>query len=152
MSAAELYPCDASVEPKFNDLKLRHKHKWVVFSIVNDKHTVKSFESNMAKTVHDLAASLSDSECCNIVFEYVYKTPDGRPTDKLFFISWLPRAASNPQKMMYTTARPSIRAACPGCFDLQASTKSDVLEGVLKTSMGKDEDEEDDAGGDWMDE
>jgi len=115
MSAAELYPCDESVAPKFADLKLRHKHKWISFALANDKHTVKTTESDMKKTVHDLVATLSESECCYIIFEHVYKTPDGRPTDKLFFISWLPRAASNPQKMMYTTARPSIRAACPGC-------------------------------------
>ena len=85
---SELYPCDDTVAAKFNELKLRHKYKWVCFGIVNDKHTVRSVQSDMSKTVHDLCASLSDSECATIIFEYVYKTPDGRPTDKLFFISW----------------------------------------------------------------
>jgi hypothetical protein len=118
MSAAELYPCDDAVATKFNELKLRHKHKWLVFHIVKDKHTLKLAESDMKKSVQDLAASLSDAECLNIVFEHAYKTPDGRPTDKLFFISWLPRAASNPQKMMVgaggcwcvRTDRPPARA------------------------------------------
>ena len=169
MSAAELYPCDDSVVPTFNNLKLRHKHKWVCFCIANNKHTVKSVESDMSKTVHDLVATLSDSECLTIIFEYKYTSTDGRPTDKLFFISWLPRAASNPDKMMHTTARPSVRAACPGCvlwirrallsldspygrcFDLQASTKSDILDGVLKQVSQKDDDEEDGEDGDWMD-
>jgi len=36
------------------------------------------------------------------------------------------------------------------CFDLQASTKSDILDGVLKTVSQKDDDEED-GGDDWMD-
>ena len=46
----------------------------------------------------------------------------------------------------------AIRAACAGCHDLQASTKSDIIDGILKTSSAKDDDEEDEADGDWMDE
>ena len=107
----------------------------------------------MKKTVKDLAASVPDSDCRYIVFEHVYKTPDGRPADKIFFISWFPRSASNPQKMLYTTARPYIREACPGCIDITATTRGEILETVLRAD-GKqhDDDEASDEGNDnWMD-
>jgi hypothetical protein len=107
----------------------------------------------MKKTVHDLAKAVPFSDCRYIVFEHAYKTPEGRPADKLYFISWFPRSSSNPQKMLYTTARRFIRDVCPGCIDITCTTAGEILDIILKSEgKQKDDDEASDAGGDdWMD-
>jgi len=108
----------------------------------------------MKKDVKDLVKAVPDSDCRYIVFEHIYKTSDGRPADKIFFISWFPRAASNPQKMLYTTAREFIRDVCKGCLDISCTTKGEILDHVLQASGGKQHDDDeasDDEGGDWMD-
>ena len=107
-------------------------------------------ESNMKKDVRDLAAILPEAECRYAVFEHKFKTDDGRATDRLYFLNWLPRGASDSMKMLYTTARVSLKAACPGCTDLTGTTRQDLLDTVLHGNS-KDEDEASDAGDDWMD-
>ena len=122
------------------------------YGVDGDTHVVKETEADMRKDVHDLAKAVPFSDCRYIVFEHAYKTPDGRPNDKLYFISWFPRSSSNPQKMLYTTARKFLREACPGCIDITATTAGEILEIVLKGSVQKDDDEaSDDGKGDWMD-
>ena len=113
-----------------------------------DKHVCKESETSKTKTVEDLVKALPDSDCRYVAFEHVYKTVDGRPSDRLYFISWLPRSSSNPQKMLYTTARPFIRAACPGCIDITATTRGEVLDQILRADgKQKDDDEASDEGG-----
>jgi hypothetical protein len=117
-----------------------------------DKHVCMESEADMKKTVHDLAKAVPDSDCRYIIFEHSYKTADGRPADRLYFINWFPRSSSNPQKMLYTTARPYIKDVCRGCIDLTATTRGEILDAVLKSDKQKDDDEaSDDGGGDWMD-
>jgi cofilin len=153
-SAETLYPVDPSIVAKFNELKIRHKFKWIFFGLQNDHHVSMEECSDMKKDVKDLVKALPEAECRYVIFEHVYNTSDGRPQAKLFFISWFPRAASAPQKMLYTTARSSLRTACAGCIDLPAGAKSEILDALTKggSGGGKDDDEaSDDGGGDWMD-
>ena len=117
-----------------------------------DTHVCKEVEPDMKKTVHDLSKSVPESDCRFITFEHVFTNPDGRPGDKLYFISWLPRSSSNPQKMLYTTARKFLRDVCPGCIDITATTRGEILDIILKSDKTKDDDEaSDDGKGDWMD-
>jgi len=95
---------------------------------------------------------LPEHDCRYVVFEHCFTLPDGRPQEKLFFVSWFPRAVNTQQRMIFATARPSIRAATPGCFEVAAGTKTELLDAVLKTVTARDDDEASDAGGDWMDE
>ena len=135
----------------FEQIKIRHKFKWVTFGVVNDTHVCLEQCADKKKTVHDLAASLPEGDCRYVVFEHAYATPDGRPQEKLYFICWFPRAVNPTQKMLYSTARTSIRAATPGCVEISAGTKGELLDGVLKTVAKRDDDEASDAGDDWMD-
>jgi len=113
----------------------------------------KEMESDKKKTVDDLAKAVPDSDCRYIVFEHLYKTADGRPADRLYFINWLPRSASNPQKMLYTTARPYLKEVCKGCIDLTATTRGEILDQILKSDGKQKDDDEasDDGKDDWMD-
>ena len=138
-------------------MKIRHKYKWAMFGL-DDAHrkiVCLGDSADKSRTVHDLAATLPENECRYVVFEHSFKTSDGRPQDKLFFISWFPRTVSSEQKMLYATARAAVRGSMPGCLDLTAGSRSELLDGVLRAkdaAARPDDDEADDAGGDWMDE
>ena len=108
--------------------------------------------ADKSKTVDDLFAALPEHECRYVVYEHSYKRPDGRPQDKLFFVTWLPRSVNPTDKMLYSTARKTIRESTPGCFDLTAGTKGELVDGIVRSGGGsKDDDEASDAGDDWMD-
>mmetsp|Transcript_16047 Transcript_16047/g.26208 ORF Transcript_16047/g.26208 Transcript_16047/m.26208 type:complete len:155 (+) Transcript_16047:449-913(+) len=150
----ELYRVDDKVLEEYKNFKLRRKHRWVTFGINDDGngriHVVKEVESDKSKGVEDLIRCLPEHDCRYVVYEHEYKTKDGRKTDKLFFINWNPRAAATQVQMDYLTGRPAIRGVCEGCFDLSASSGSDIKQGVLgdEAEDSEDEDGDDD---DWMD-
>jgi len=153
-NTSNVYQVDPVCIEEYKNFKLRRKHKWVCFSIIEDAsqqkiHTVKSVESDKSKDVSDLIHSLSEHECCYVVYEHEYTTKDGRKTDKLFFITWNPRAAATSLQMDYLTGRSAIRDICDGCFDLSATSGSDIKTGVLGNDA--DDSDEDDNGDDWMD-
>lgn len=123
-----------------------------MFALENgDRHVVASTEPNMKLGLKELLAALPESECRYVVFEHSYKTADGRPQDKVYFISWFPRSCSATQKMLYSTGLGALREVLKGCLDLQASTQSEITQALAPHSPTKDDDEASDAGDDWMD-
>jgi hypothetical protein len=65
----------------------------------------------------------------------------GRPTSKLWFISWFPNNSTTYHKMAYTSAKTKFRESIPGVFDLQVSSLEE-LDAAL--GLGKEEDEDSD--------
>lgn len=123
-----------------------------MFAIENgDKHVVAETQPNMKLGLKELLNALPENECRYVVFEHSFKTSDGRPQDKVYFITWFPRSCNATQKMLYSTGLGSLREILKGCLDLQASTKSEITEALTQTSTTRDDDEASDAGDDWMD-
>ncbi|KAH8073917.1 hypothetical protein JL721_2469 [Aureococcus anophagefferens] len=46
-----------------------------------------------------------DADSRYAIFDYEFTTYDGRPTNKLFFLSWFPNNATPYSKMAYTQAK-----------------------------------------------
>jgi cofilin len=73
------------------------------------------------ETYEDFKASLPFTDCRFAVYDQEYKTADGRPASKIWFISWFPQNSTPYNKMAYTTAKTHFRDAIPGVFDAMAS-------------------------------
>jgi cofilin len=43
-----------------------------------------------------------------------FETPDGRPTDKMVFISWVPDTAKIRSKMLYSASKEAIKNVMSG--------------------------------------
>lgn len=74
-------------ENGFKDLKLRRKHRYIVYRIQGEEIEIET--TGAVDHSHEkLLSVLPDSECRFIVYDHDILTDDGRRTSKLYFISW----------------------------------------------------------------
>ena len=99
-----------SVDPRckevFTQLKIRRKHRYIVYKI--DPETEAVVVETIGARDADLDAllrALPDADSRYAIFDHAYKTYDGRPANKLFFLSWFPSNATPYSKMAYTHAK-----------------------------------------------
>jgi hypothetical protein len=55
-----------------------------------------------------------------VVYDHAYKTYDGRPANKLIFVTWLPLNSTTHQQMAYTHGKKLLREQLTGVFDCNA--------------------------------
>lgn len=77
------------------------------------------------------------------MYEHEYTTHDGRPTDKIFFMSWMPNNATPYGKMAYAEAKGVLRGLLDGVFD-SSVTALDQIE----VAFGITEEEGEESDGD----
>eukprot|EP01034_Spumella_vulgaris_P032856 gene32856-40557_t len=92
------------------------------------------------KTYEDFKKILPFTDCRYAIYDQDYKTADGRPASKLWFVSWFPTNATTYHKMAYTSAKTKFREFIPGVFDTQVSSLEE-LDTNLGVSTGDDEDD-----------
>lgn len=125
----------------FLEMKIRRKHRFIIFKIGDDAIEVDSIgERN--QTFDDMKKSLPFTDCRYAIFDHEFKTHDGRPTSKLWFISWFPNNSTPYIKMAYTSAKTKFRDTLPGIFDASASNieELDGIVGANKEDSDNDED------------
>ena len=91
-------------EESFRQLKLRKKSRYIVFRLDGFAIVVDSV-GERGKTFEDLAKALPSAQCRYAVFDKEFKTADGRDSDSLHFINWLPPVCKANEKMTYTSER-----------------------------------------------
>lgn len=96
------------------------------------------------QTYEDFKRSLPFSECRFGIYDQDYKTADGRPVSKLWFVSWFPNNSTTHYKMAYTTAKGKFRETLLGAFDTQVASLEE-----LDTNLGLGGDEDEDEGFDF---
>ena len=142
-------PVAGTVDPEcqkvFELLKIRRKHRFVVYKIDADSEAVVPETIGARKSgMTELLAALPENDARYAVYDYEYTTYDGRPTNKLFFIAWNPPNSTSYSKMAYTQAKGKVREVFTGVFDIMARTLSEVEAQIT----GKEEEEEDQEFGD----
>ena len=96
---------DASEEcaEVFEALKLKRKHRFVIFKIGENQIEVEKVGERNS-TVEDLIKALPFTDCRYVMYDHEYLTADGRPTSKLWFLSWFPQNSTPYNKMAYTVS------------------------------------------------
>lgn len=67
-----------------------------------------------------------------------YKTPDGRPQDKLVFISWSPDDAPVRQRMVYASTKAAMTKCLDGvnkclqCVEMADLEKEEVVKNIMR--------------------
>eukprot|EP00603_Paraphysomonas_imperforata_P007523 CAMPEP_0114418586 /NCGR_PEP_ID=MMETSP0103-20121206/3575_1 /TAXON_ID=37642 ORGANISM="Paraphysomonas imperforata, Strain PA2" /NCGR_SAMPLE_ID=MMETSP0103 /ASSEMBLY_ACC=CAM_ASM_000201 /LENGTH=168 /DNA_ID=CAMNT_0001586953 /DNA_START=55 /DNA_END=561 /DNA_ORIENTATION=+ len=123
----------------FEGLKLRRKHKFVIFKIGDFEIDVETIGDKNG-TYEDFKACLSHTDCRYAVFDQDFLTADGRPTSKIWFVSWFPSNATPYNKMAYTTAKTKFRDTIPGVQDCVATNFDELLAVQMAGGTGKTED------------
>jgi cofilin len=147
----------------FEEMKLRRKHRYLIFKLGADEIEGPIFvyllyrliSSTFFLFIVDLVGARSDtydqfkkrlpySDCRYAIYDQDYRTADGRPASKLWFISWFPNSATTHVKMAYTSAKGKLRETILGVFDTQAASVEE-----LDNNLGLNENADDDNDGDF---
>jgi cofilin len=138
-----------SVDPRckevFTQLKIRRKHRYIVYKI--DPETEAVVVETIGARDADLDAllrALPDADSRYCIFDHAYKTYDGRPANKLFFLSWFPSNATPYSKMAYTHAKEHVREVFTGVFDIMARTTDEARSLVTGEAESESDQEFDD--------
>eukprot|EP01031_Cornospumella_fuschlensis_P033449 gene33449-40467_t len=123
----------------FEELKIRRRHRYIIFKLGEEEIEVESV-GGRKETYDEFKRALPFSDCRYGIYDQDYRTADGRPASKLWFVSWFPKNATTHNKMAYTSAKGKFREVLLGAFDVQVSS----LEEMDSAIMGEEEEEEGD--------
>jgi cofilin len=130
----------------FNDIKLGHKFRYIVYSLTDDLKQIRVLKlappgSTYEEFVEDMKEAEDKRECRYAIFDAVYKLKDGQNRTKLVFFLWSPENATTKQKMVYTSSKDALKRALVGVGkEVQANDHGDlewssVLEILLRTEV-----------------
>jgi cofilin len=130
--------------PTFNDLKIGHKYRYIVYSLTDDLkqiHVLKTAPPSATYDdfVEDLREAEQQKQGRYGVYDAEYKLKDGQSRQKIVFFLWSPDTAQIKQKMLYTSSKEYIRKALVGigkevqACDYEELEWSNVLDTLLRT-------------------
>ena len=123
---------DSSVST-FNELKLGHSYRYIIFKITdtNDKIVVDKTAAPSASYA-DFVNDLPKDECRYAVFDLAYQSEDGSDRNKLVYIQWSPDVAKIKNKMLYTSSNQDLRRALVGiAVGVQATDAAEIDEAAI---------------------
>ncbi|KAI0233836.1 Cofilin [Lamellibrachia satsuma] len=139
-----------SVQPSciqaFNDIKLGHKYRYIIYSLTDDLREIRVLKaaapySTYDDFVDDLKEAEQKKECRYGLYDAEYELKDGQRRNKLVFFLWSPECAKIKQKMVYTSSKDALKRALVGIGrDMQACDHGDlawtnVLEALMRSEV-----------------
>jgi len=124
------------VVAEFNEFKLkRTPYKFILYKIEGDS-VVK--DVGLESGDFDEFVGALSSEPRFIVADFAYETTDGRPTDKVVFISWIPDDASVRFKMKYSGTKEALKSAFVGIsVNLNATGFDEITHDIIIEACNK---------------
>ncbi|KNC45944.1 actophorin [Thecamonas trahens ATCC 50062] len=129
---------DACVEA-FQELKIGHKHRFVIFKI-NDDHTAVEPLVNGDKdaTWDDFCAQLPADSCRYAIFDFEFETNDGGKRNKITFVVWTPDVCRVKEKMLYAGTKDAVKKKLEGIqCEVQATDNSEIEYDVVKEKASR---------------
>ena len=115
------------VTATFNDFKLNHKYKYVIFRMNPEMTEViveKTGEKD--KTYEDFVNDLPAKEARYAVYDLEYETPDGL-RNKIIFYLWTPDGCKIKEKMLFASTKATIKQAFVGIStEIQATNHNEL--------------------------
>ncbi|OIR57347.1 MAG: cofilin [Amphiamblys sp. WSBS2006] len=145
--------CDIEVEPAcvalYNELKLQKAHKYIIYSISDDKKTVKvekcpqttglepKPESEEREAYKQFLSLLPSDDCRYIVYDFVFeKSPEDGLRNKICFIMWSPDTAPVRKKMLYASCKETSKSLLSGiALEIQATDEEEVSYDHIKEKL-----------------
>jgi cofilin len=126
--------CDDSCVEKFNEMKIRHTLRYIIYKIENKESIIIEKEGENSLTYDDFLKEMPEDEPRYAAVDVAFETDDGRPQDKIVFFLWNPDTCGVKAKMLYASSKDSIRKKLQGVAkEVQANDRSDLaFDEVLK--------------------
>lgn len=140
MAASGVSVSDECIE-RFNDMRVKHKYSFLIMSVKGDKQVEvdevgnqNTDEDNNEETFNKMKRKVVDGEEPKyIVFDFVFKTPDGK-REKLVFINWCSDNCTIKKKMLQSSSEDAMKKAVSGVhLKIQANDSEDLdYQAILK--------------------
>lgn len=138
---------DPEVIAEYNELKLRHHCRYIIFSMSGDLKKIivlkkGPLESNYDDFVSDMEDAANERQCRYAVYDAKYALKNGQAREKLVFYVWCPENATVKQKMLYTSSKDTIKKSLVGvnkevqCTDSAELSWENTLDKLLSTEGG----------------
>mmetsp|Transcript_16774 Transcript_16774/g.19787 ORF Transcript_16774/g.19787 Transcript_16774/m.19787 type:complete len:138 (+) Transcript_16774:64-477(+) len=121
----------------FNDFKLKKtEHKVILFKI--EGSDVVKAETTETPDFDEFLGLLPEAEPRFAVLDFEYETTDGRPTDKVVFVSWIPENCKVRDKMKYSGTKEAVKNAFVGIsVNINATDLSEVTRDIVIENCNK---------------
>ncbi|KAI8325436.1 hypothetical protein GQ54DRAFT_315690 [Martensiomyces pterosporus] len=121
---------DACLEA-FNELKLKHSAKYIIFKLSPDNTEVVVDKVSADEDYEAFVADLPEQECRYAVYDFQFEK-DGTTRNKILFYAWSPDSAKIKGKMVYASTKDALRKKLVGIAnDIQATDLDEVSREVV---------------------
>jgi len=129
--------CDDACVAEFNDMKIKHTKRYLIFKIENKKQIIIEDSGPKDKTYEDFVTAItSTGEPRYAVVDVEYETDDGRPQEKLAFIMFSPDTCGVKDKMLYASSKDAIKKKLVGfAKELQCNDASELEKDEIVKAM-----------------
>merc|ERR550537_183442 len=120
---------NSGVVDAFNDIKLSHKNRYVIFKRSADNtEIVLESAADPSKTYDDFVAALPANECRYAIFDLEYSKSDADGIrQKILFVVWAPDTAKIKDKMLTASSKDALKKQLVGIStEIQATDPSEV--------------------------
>jgi cofilin len=119
--------------PAWNDIKIGHKNRYVIFDFSKDlQYVVVEKAAPKDATYDNFLDDLPPRDVRYAVYDYEWKADDDTLRNKLVFIVWAPDVAPVKRKMLIASTKLSVKNALAGvALELQATDDSEIQENMI---------------------
>jgi len=117
----------------YQDLKLRHKYKYIIYNLSKDNTEIVVEKTGNEGDYQTFLGDLPETECRWAVYDLEFVVEGGK-RNKLTFYSWAPDTAKIKQKMLFASSKDALRRSLVGIgAEIQATDIGEVShESVLE--------------------
>jgi hypothetical protein len=100
----------------FQDVKLGHKYRYVIFSLTADLKLIEvvkkaELDAEYKDFLADMTEAEEQGECRYAIYDVEYQTKDNQSRNKLVFFMWSPEKAKIKQRMVYASSKDALKKA-----------------------------------------
>ena len=126
------------VVDRFAEFKLsKNKTTFIIFKIVDKEEIVTDFISGEDEVFQTFLDNLPERECRFAIYSFDFTTKDGRATNKMMSISWIPDKAKVQEKMLYAGSKDALGRVLVGAIKIDATDPSELTEEIVLEACRK---------------
>merc|ERR1711916_22268 len=128
--------CTDECVEAFNDLKLKHSAKYLLFAMSSDLTQIDLIETGAKDAKYeDFLEKLPENDCRYGIFDYEFND-DGRDQSKILFVVWAPDTAKIKQKMLYASSKAEFKKKLIGIStEIQATDLAEIDEDSVREKV-----------------
>jgi len=117
---------------QFNDLKLKKKYKYIVFSLNKDNTEIVVEKTSTSTDYEDFIKDLPEAECRWAVYDLEFEKEGAGIRNKIVFYSWAPDDAKIKAKMVFASSKDALRRSLVGIHvEIQGTEFSEIAHDVV---------------------